>query len=93
VLESIILWRLGAAWRGRGTLDVIVDGLFLVLFGEIRWWPITSKDCPQTVEQSTREGALKEAPEGGIGDIFVGVLGKFHGIKKTQMWHLLEDAN
>jgi hypothetical protein len=72
-------------------LNVIVDGPFLALL--LKWQRITSKERPEPVDQSTREGAQKEALKGAIGDLFVGVLGQFHGIRNGQMWHLLEDAN
>jgi hypothetical protein len=72
-------------------LDVVVDGLFLALL--LRWRHVTSKERPEPVEQSTREGAQKEALKGAIGDLFVRVLGQFHGIRNGQMWHLLEDGN
>ncbi len=76
---------------GGGTLDVVIDGPFLALL--LRWRRVTSKERSEPVEQSTREGAQKEALKGAIGDLFVGVLGQFRGIRNGQMWHLLEDVN
>ena len=100
--ESFISWLLGAEWRGGGgvhmtwggsTLNVAIDGPFLASLGANRWRRITSKDPPAPVEQSTGEGAPKEAPENRVRDLYVRVLGQFHGINTTQTWHLLEYAN
>ncbi len=81
----------GTLNEGGGTLNVVIDGPFLASL--LRWRHVTSKERIEPVEQSTKEGTQKEALKGAIRDLFVGVLGQFHGIRNGQMWHLLEDLN
>jgi hypothetical protein len=53
----------------KGTFDVVVDGPFLASL--LRWRRIPSKEHPEPVERSTREGPQKEALKVAIGDLFV----------------------
>jgi hypothetical protein len=82
---------------GGGTLDEewgMLDGPFLALLGAIRQqWYDSGNVCLQLLEETSGEGALKEAAKSFILDLLIGVFCQNHGILESYLRCPEEDLN